>query len=166
LAYNPDGTLRGFGHIDFVNKEDAIAAYESHAENPIHVLNRSIRLDYSTPRGEVVNAPSRKLYFHGFSSDQSILRDSLAEYEDNVVSMYFLRNRETNEPTGAGFIEFRNVDEATQVLNTLNGTKLRDDQTLNLSYAKPEKKRQGEGDRRAWRPSNRSDDRSYSRGGY
>jgi RNA recognition motif-containing protein len=167
LASNPDGTTRGFAHIEFLNKEDAIAAYESQLENPFHVHDRPLRVDYSTARGEIVTTPNHKLYFHGFSSDQSILRETLAQYEDNLVSMHFLRDRETNEPTGAGFIEFRNVDAATEVLNALNGTTVGNDQTLNLSYAK-DKKRSNEGDRRGgsgWRPSNRSDDGNYSRGG-
>ncbi|KAF8153925.1 hypothetical protein B0H34DRAFT_799845 [Crassisporium funariophilum] len=142
LHLREDGRPRGFAHITFADKEHAVAAVNSSMEEPIHLGGRDLRIDYSVDnatRSEAV--PSNRLYFAGFSGDEGALRELAAQFNDSLTDIHFLRDAETGQSLSTGFIEFTNVDIATEVLNTLNGAQTGSGEGLFLSYARPKRAR-------------------------
>ncbi|KAF8889134.1 hypothetical protein BD779DRAFT_420960 [Infundibulicybe gibba] len=174
IAYRPDGSARGFAHVEYVNRDDAISAMESAAEEPIYIMDRNARVDYAPPRAEIVHEPFHKLYFYDFRGDEAALRESVKEFERSVVSTYFLKHPQTGEQTGSGFIDFMSVERATEALEQLNGIQTESGSKLNLSYARPPKARGIESGREGggrtsyggdWGGSRRNTEYSGGRGG-
>lgn len=87
---NPDGRPRGIAHVEFTTKEGAIAAIESGSQEPIHLLGRDLRLDFSAgkeaPRQQ--NEPSEKLYFSGCAGDESEIRAIFKDFSDSIVDIH------------------------------------------------------------------------------
>ncbi|KAJ7722943.1 hypothetical protein B0H16DRAFT_1251690, partial [Mycena metata] len=134
LAVRPGGEFRGFAHVEFMRVEDAKAAYESFAEEPLYMLDRNIRVDFAPERPTAANPPINKLYFYDFRGNEETLRTALAEFEGSIVKAHFLRSSVTGELTGSGFVEFQTVERATQALEAVGGT-MTPFGTLNLEYA-------------------------------
>ncbi|KAJ7500750.1 hypothetical protein B0H11DRAFT_2155416 [Mycena galericulata] len=122
VSLRPSGESRGFAHIEFLREADAIAAFESFAEEPLYMLDRNVRVDYAPLRPTSNNPPSHKLYFFDFRGNEEALRLGLKDFETSIQRMHFLRNQMTGEITGSGFVEFMSVERATQALETVNGT--------------------------------------------
>lgn len=149
ISYRPDGTARGFGHVQFENQEHAVAANESAAAEPLTLMGRFLRVNFADTKPTEVKEPNRRLYFFDYAGEDAQLRDGLRKFGTSVISFRHLRNLETGQRTGAGFIEFTDVERATEALQELDGTVLSDGLKLNLRYAmKPRPSREGR-DRRA-----------------
>ena len=86
---NGDGRPRGICHVEYATKESAISAVESASQEPIHMMGRDLRLDYSSgPRSNVVTEPSEKLYFSGCSGDEAEIRSLFKKYNDSIVDIH------------------------------------------------------------------------------
>lgn len=71
------------------------------------------------------------------------LRDAFAAYGqvDNVTIM---RDRDTGQPRGFGFVEMANSEEADKAIASINGTQL-GNRNLNVNEARPKTERAGGG---------------------
>ncbi|KAJ7325518.1 hypothetical protein DFH08DRAFT_787615 [Mycena albidolilacea] len=134
LATKPGGEPRGFAHVEFLKEADAVAAYESFAEEPLYMLDRNLRVDYAPVRPTSTNPPTHRLYFYDYRGNEEALRTSLNDFETSIQRVYFLRSQLTGELTGSGFIEFMSVDRATEALKTVGGA-VTPYGPLNLEYA-------------------------------
>ncbi|KAF5376147.1 hypothetical protein D9615_007655 [Tricholomella constricta] len=125
ISYRPDGTARGFAHVEFANEADAAAAVKSITEEPVYLLDRDLRVDFAQRRAKAPDArePTHSLYFHGFRGDQEALRQATRSFESSIINVFFIKDRETGLETGSGFIHFMSVERATEALNELNGEK-------------------------------------------
>ncbi|KAF8063994.1 hypothetical protein FPV67DRAFT_1782364 [Lyophyllum atratum] len=126
IAYRPDGASRGFAHVEFVNEADAAAAVESTTEEPVYMLDRDLRVSFAErkPRPTETRTPTHSLYFHGLRADPEVLRNATRPFENSIINLFFLKDRETGKETGAGFIHFMSVERATEALHELNGLDL------------------------------------------
>ncbi|KAJ6476388.1 hypothetical protein C8R45DRAFT_834071 [Mycena sanguinolenta] len=134
IATRPGGEPRGFAHIEYLREEDAIAAYENFAEEPLYMLDRNLRVDYAPVRPLSKNPPSHRLYFYDYRGNEEALRSALHEFETSIQRVFFLRSNTTGEITGSGFIEFMSVERATQALTKVAGT-VTPYGPINLEYA-------------------------------
>lgn len=121
------------------------------------ILQRQVRMDFAPPKNDVVSEPNHKLYFYDYHGDEAGIRAAFQDLERDVVAIHFrksiwivystnrftytaslflVRNRETNEITGAGFIDFKSIPDATRALEGVSGSTTPSGATLNLSYAK------------------------------
>nr|GAT56385.1 predicted protein [Mycena chlorophos] len=122
LGLDPSGSFRGYCHVDYEREEDAIAAFESFAEEPLYMLDRNVKIDYAAARVLARGSPSSSLYFFDFRGDGLALRRALRAFERDILRTYFLRNKVTGELTSTGFVEFRTIEAATAALEKYNGT--------------------------------------------
>ncbi|KAJ7085388.1 hypothetical protein B0H15DRAFT_950996 [Mycena belliarum] len=143
IGRHASGESKGFAHIEYMREEDAVATYDSFAEEPLYLLDRTIRVDYAPARPTIVHPPSHKLYFHDFRGDDAALRLALKEFENSIQHVYFLRNQATGEITGTGFIDFMSVERATDAIAKFNGT-ISSYGPINLEYAAPPKREREE----------------------
>ncbi|KAJ7055643.1 hypothetical protein C8F01DRAFT_994132 [Mycena amicta] len=134
LSIDPNGTFRGFCHIEFAREEDSVAAYESFAEEPLYMLDRNVKIDYAASRVTARNSPSSSLYFFDFRGDGLALRHALRAFDKDITRTYFLRSRVTGELTATGFVEFKSVEAATAAREKYNGSSTQFG-PLNLEYA-------------------------------
>ncbi|KDR78175.1 hypothetical protein GALMADRAFT_65210 [Galerina marginata CBS 339.88] len=180
LQTHADGRPRGFAHITFVTKESAVAAVTSAREEPLHVSGRDLVVDYARQPASTYTGvdPSPRMYFNRFSADEPALRNFFGEFSDSIVSVFFMRDGNTGEKLNSGFVEFKDVETATEVISKLDGSQLEDGETIRLSYARARKEGNVPGNRRNNARQERSPrrahytsreyrgDREDSRGGY
>jgi len=138
MGLRPDGTSKGYAHVDFADKSSAVNAVEAHNEEPFYIVGRDIRLDYAPPLSNLVSEPYHKLYLYDFQKDEEHLREMFNKFSDNIVGVHLLRDG-SGVPIGNGFVEFHTIDQATDALNELNGY-VENGVRLNLSYARPPRK--------------------------
>ena len=82
---HPDGTSRGFAHVEFLSKEDAIRVIESDRQDPMYMLNRSLGLDYATPRNRrKLNDPYHTLYIYDFRGKEEDLQEIFNEFSESI----------------------------------------------------------------------------------
>jgi len=74
-----------------------------------------------------------------FATSEETVR-SLFETHGTVDRVSIVRDRDTGQPKGFGFVEMSNDSEATQAINALNGRDL-DGRTLNVNEARPKTER-------------------------
>ena len=86
------------------------------------------------------------------TSEESIR--SLFEAHGTVDRVNLVRDRDTGQLRGFGFVEMMNDTEAQQAINALNGRDL-DGRTLNVNEARPKPERGFGGDRRGSRGQRR-----------
>ncbi|KAF7297080.1 hypothetical protein MIND_00940900 [Mycena indigotica] len=134
LSLDPQGTFKGFAHVEFEREDDAVAAHDSFAEEPLYMLDRNVKIDYAASRATGRKMPSPSLYFFDFRGDGLALRHSLSAFDQDIIRTYFLRSRVTGELTSTGFIEFKSVEAATAALQKHNG-RMTKFGPLNLEFA-------------------------------
>ncbi|KAJ7605930.1 hypothetical protein FB45DRAFT_464152 [Roridomyces roridus] len=79
VSTRPDGTSRGFAHVEFLSKEDAVAAHASYLEEPLYMLDRNVRVDFAPVRPTAHNPPSSKLYFYDYRGNEESIREVLKD---------------------------------------------------------------------------------------
>ncbi len=93
LDTHADGRPRGFGHVEFSSKENAIACFTSAMEEPIFFAGRDLVIDYakgSSQKGGGADAePNNRLYFNGCKEGEVELKDVFAGHAQNIISIYF-----------------------------------------------------------------------------
>ena len=86
---NGDGRPKGICHVEFATKESAIAAIESASEEPVHLLGRDLRVDFSAGnRVQAVTPPSEKLYFSGCDGDEAAVRNVFKQFGDSIIDIH------------------------------------------------------------------------------
>lgn len=88
LGTHADGQSKGFAHVEFVDKVSAVRAYEAHAEQPLYMVGRGIRLDYAPPITRSALEPYHKLYVSSFSEDEEKLREHFSEFDANIIDVF------------------------------------------------------------------------------
>ena len=90
LDLNQDGRPRGIAHVDFANAESAVATIDSAMQEPIHLGGRDLRLDFAVGLRERESAlqPSEKLYFSGFSGEETELKAIFQKFDDSLVDIH------------------------------------------------------------------------------
>ncbi|KAF8900496.1 hypothetical protein CPB84DRAFT_1962415 [Gymnopilus junonius] len=161
IQTHADGRPRGFAHVTFTDKESAVAAFTSAREEPLHVSGRDLYIDYARRPARTYTEvePSSKVYFGKFTQEEEDLRALLGDFQDAITDVIFLRDGNTGTRLQSGFVELKDVETATEVINKLNGHVLEDGTVLRLSYARSRK--EGADGRRAPRQ-----DRPQRRGHY
>ncbi|KAJ1428050.1 hypothetical protein B484DRAFT_396974, partial [Ochromonadaceae sp. CCMP2298] len=136
------GRPRGFGHIDFINPDEAARAV---AElGGVSLLGRELRVDHARRKDEDAPAPRKEFNSEraprqagaGGNRDHSIFLGNLAwevtpelveEMLDDVLGPnLFLQvrlatDRETGRPRGFGHVDFKDAESAERALVELNG---------------------------------------------
>jgi len=74
-----------------------------------------------------------------FGTSEEAVR-SLFEAHGTVDRVNIVRDRDTGQPRGFGFVEMTNDNEGTAAINALNGRDL-DGRTLNVNEARPKAER-------------------------
>ena len=83
-----------------------------------------------------------------FSVTEAALR-SLFEAYGSVASVNIVKDRDSGQPRGFGFVEMTNDAEAAKAINGLNGKDL-EGRTLNVNEARPKPERSGGYGRKRW----------------
>ena len=81
-----------------------------------------------------------------YSATEDSVRSLFAAY-GGVDSVNIIRDRDTGQSRGFGFVEMSNATEGRKAVGGLNNTDF-DGRTLNLSEARPKEDRESGGDRR------------------
>lgn len=155
-----DGRPRGFAHVEYNTKEQAISCHTSALEEPLYFAGRDLVIDYAKDLTQN-QEPNSKLYFLGCAEGESALKEIFSGHTDNIVSIYYcedtfsssfvnanyyfffhlVRDGNTGEQLARGFIEFKSVGAATEALNELNNAQTPSGESLALSYARPPRMR-------------------------
>ena len=86
-----------------------------------------------------------------FGTSEESVR-SLFEAHGTVDRVNIVRDRDTGQPRGFGFVEMSNDSEGQKAIDALNGVDL-DGRTLNVNEARPKTERSGFGGGRQQRKS-------------
>jgi cold-inducible RNA-binding protein len=78
-----------------------------------------------------------------FKITEDELRQAFSAY-GQVDNVTILKDRDTGQPRGFGFVEMANDEEAEKAINAINGTQL-GSRTLNVNEARPKVSRGGYG---------------------
>jgi len=133
MRYDEPGKNVGYAHVDFVAKDDALAAYESAQEEPFWLINRTVIIDFARTPTRI--SPSNKLFFSNFDGTTNDLRGALKKYANSLLRIDFLKDKFTEKPMNRGHIYFRTEEAATSVLNEMNGSMVEAGHKLHLAYA-------------------------------
>jgi hypothetical protein len=87
LDFFRNGRFRRACHVDFASKDGALAAGTTAAQNPIHIGDCELRIEYSADRKPVTD-PSNKLYFSGCSSDESEIRTIFQQFSESILEVF------------------------------------------------------------------------------
>jgi nucleolin len=145
----PDGTSKGYAHIEFTELSAAAKVLEAHKQEPFFIGGRSVRLDYAPPPNRVATQPYHKLYIYDFPKDEASLRMAFKDFDETIMSVSLMKDA-AGKSTGAGFVEFGSIPQATDALEALNDREIEYGVKLNLSYARPRKPRDSGGRGYGW----------------
>ncbi|KAF5369445.1 hypothetical protein D9758_002646 [Tetrapyrgos nigripes] len=113
-AQHENGRSRGWGHLVFSAMENAQRVIDAHREDPFMFYNRAIIMDFARDGRK----PSDQLYFSGFLGGVDQMKNTLESCRPRFVKL--LRDSNTGEPTGTGFLSYNSVEEATAALKYIN----------------------------------------------
>ena len=125
LARDPRGSFKGFGYLDFEEKESAEALVAS--MRGIEVDGRILKVDIAPPRSRKV--PPENSIFIGnlnFEVKKEDIHDMVNEImgSGKVSKVRFMIDKYTQKPRGFGYIDFVDAESATEALGSLNGVEL------------------------------------------
>lgn len=139
------GEFRGFGFCTFSTQEEATKAFGMSGTN---FLGRRLRIDYTLPRasrggGRGPKPLSEKLpgctsIFIGNLSDE-IDDDKIRELfkeAGEISQIRWLKDRDSGEFKGAGFVEFEDPDKSLDLAVKHNGEEILG-KSIRIDYAKP-----------------------------
>ncbi|KIY44875.1 hypothetical protein FISHEDRAFT_25274, partial [Fistulina hepatica ATCC 64428] len=130
----PSSLHQGYMHVQYKSIDGARAAIAADTQEPLWLLDRRLRVDYAASRDNAI-PPSHRLYFYDFGGPESEVRATIHEYDREVVSVYFIRDKVTGEFRGSGIIQFVNMQVAANALQSLNGAVSPEGHTLHLKYS-------------------------------
>jgi RNA recognition motif-containing protein len=134
LQTHADGRPRGFGHVVFASKDQAVTAFNSAAEEPIYIEGRDVVLDYAVNRETV---PNTSIYFADFDGDANAIRNILSEQQEDVVDVVFMRDGNTGLPLPSGFVRLNSLEASETALEVLRRVKNADGKSIRVGYARP-----------------------------
>jgi RNA recognition motif-containing protein len=141
----PDGTSKGFAHVEFTNVAAATKVFQAAQNEPVMLGNRSLRVDYAAERTPTLETqPYHKLYVYDWRADEEALSSAFKQFSRSITSVHILRDMD-GKSLKSGFVEFTSVEQATEALNVLNGHEPEYGNKLNLSYARPRRTQQRSG---------------------
>ncbi|KAG1853835.1 hypothetical protein C8R48DRAFT_661202 [Suillus tomentosus] len=123
LGTTPEGTSRGFGHVQFTNVDDACKVVKADEEDPIYIMNRDIHLDHAAVQKEPVREPYHTLYIRPFGGVEDDLREIFSNFQHSIAGVRLLRDKITGESKGSGFVEFEDAETATEALEAIKDSK-------------------------------------------
>lgn len=88
VGLRPDGSAKGFAHIEFASQADAVKCFEAHQEEPLFIVGRTVRVDYAPQRNPVTTEPYHKLYIYDFPHDEQTLRELFKSYDSSILSVF------------------------------------------------------------------------------
>ncbi|KAF2400457.1 hypothetical protein EJ06DRAFT_530434 [Trichodelitschia bisporula] len=146
IVYDPSGTSRGFGYVDFENAESAQRAIEEMNQQVFQ--GRRLAVQVHRPRTQAPrrnpNVPSKTLFVGNMSYDMSD-KDLNELFRDvrNVVDVRVAIDRRTGQPRGFAHADFTDVESATAARELLEGREvygrqLRIDYSFSSARTKPE----------------------------
>lgn len=119
------GRPRGFGHVEFVNQEEAIAAIDK--LSAVDFGGRVLRVDRAYGQGERPKRENREnAVFIGnldFGITDMLLKEMLDELigPDSWENVRLSVDRETGRSRGFGHVDFKDKSLAEHAVNTLDG---------------------------------------------
>ena len=122
LHMNSKGRPRGFAHIEFANREIAVATVNTASRKPIRLAGHNLHVDFATgvrDRKPIIVQPSEKLI------------------GDSIINIHSLRKIQIEELTSTGFITFKSKQPARETVEAINDTLDADGNTLVLFYDCP-----------------------------
>ncbi|OAX37378.1 RNA-binding domain-containing protein [Rhizopogon vinicolor AM-OR11-026] len=138
LGTTQDGMSRGFAHIQFSSVEEANEVIRADSEDPIFIMNRDIHLDHAAVQDKPVLDPYHTLFVRPFEGAEEELREVFRDYAHGIADVRILKDKFTGEPRGSAFVEFKDVETATEALEVLKGQKdPSSGREIFLKYAKP-----------------------------
>jgi len=152
IGVNPDGTSRGFGHVQFKSQADAVRCVDEAQENPLYLRDRDLRLDYAKDLAKREPPPYHKLYVAQFNAEQDSLENIFQEFSSGIVSTHLLDDKK-GSLYSAGFVDFNTVEQATAALAKLNDLELSSGTRLKVSYARAPRRPADQGDSYGMRDS-------------
>ncbi|KAF9645184.1 RNA-binding domain-containing protein [Thelephora ganbajun] len=123
IALNREGKPKRYAHVDFTNTAEAESVLKHYRHHPIHVLNQEVRLDRSSP-AEMAYPPSPRVYFTNWEGNASSLRSHFRALRSKIVDICFFKSPDPDTLTGSGFVEFRDLETATEALTRFNTPEL------------------------------------------
>ena len=80
---------RGTCHIDFANKESAVATMKWTAQNSLNLYGRKLRVEYSLGDSrEPPRDPNFSLHFSGCTGEESEVRNIFQQFSDSIVDIF------------------------------------------------------------------------------
>ncbi|KAK7469179.1 hypothetical protein VKT23_003670 [Stygiomarasmius scandens] len=119
ISHTREGTNRGFAHVDFASAEEASRVMQEHMQNPIDINGRSLVIDLARPfagASKTRKDPHHTLFFNKFQGNAEELKELLLL---TPKSIKFLPLEVGGGDERKGFIEYENVEQATNVLNAI-----------------------------------------------
>lgn len=166
-----------FGYVEFVESASAFKAQKEMHETIID--NRTINVDFSTPRGDgrsggakersksfgdQTSPPSDTLFVANiaFGATEDVVRDAFMKH-GSVLGVRLPTNPEDGNPKGFGYVQFSSIDEAAKALVAMQGSSI-EGRSVRLDFSTP---RTNSGDRggRGGRGAVRGGGRGFDRGG-
>ncbi|CCF58908.1 hypothetical protein KAFR_0F03120 [Kazachstania africana CBS 2517] len=138
---------RGYGYVDFENKEYAEKAVkEMHGKE---IDGREINCDMSTSKpaagnndrakkfGDVPSEPSETLFLGNlsFNADRDNISEMFSKFGE-IVSVRIPTHPETEQPKGFGYVQYTNVEDAKKALDALQGEYI-DNRPVRLDFSTP-----------------------------
>lgn len=162
-----------FGYVEFIDSASAIKAQKEMHDSIID--NRTINVDFSTPRGEAgagsakdrakafqdqTSPPSDTLFVANiaFGATEDVIRDAFTKH-GNVLGVRLPTNPGDGYPKGFGYVQFSSIDEATKALGAMQGFSI-EGRSVRLDFSTP---RTHSGDRGG--RGGRGGGRGFDRGG-
>lgn len=146
------GRSRGFGYVEFTSAADAAKAMAAKKDTDLD--NRTINLDYSTPRqnngdrndrsqqrarsyGDQTSPESDTLFVGNlpFSATEDALRDVFSE-SGSIQGIRLPTDPESGRPKGFGYVQYSSVEEAKAAHSQLQGAEL-EGRAIRLDFSTP-----------------------------
>lgn len=140
------GKSRGFGYVDFATAAAAKKAFEEGQGKQVD--GRAIRIDLSTPKGDVSedrakkfndqrSAPSSTLFIGNLSFDitEDDVWNAFSEHGE-VSSVRLPKDPDSGRPKGFGYVEFAAQESAAAAIDAMTGQELAG-RPLRLDFSTP-----------------------------
>lgn len=124
----------GYGFVEYTTPEEAEMAIEK--LNGWTIGGKSLKVAYSKPPvGD--KAKNVNLYLSGLSqqTNEDQLHELFSPY-GNVVNCRIVRDKQSNQSKGTGFVLFSNKEEAEKAMNALQGHSDSTGMSMTIKYAK------------------------------
>ncbi|KAF8556789.1 RNA-binding domain-containing protein [Imleria badia] len=134
LLTSDGGLSRGVGFVQFESVADAVSFVDANEADPIFVLDRQLHVEHAQKSRNASGPaePSDTLMVLRFQGElEAEVREMFGSHADNVLAVRF-NKREANQPSRKAFIQFRNVDMATEAMDAFRNQ----NEDIQITYAR------------------------------